>query len=62
MNSFSDIVRAVARPVITVIFSIALVAGVFEGVEFPIWFLGLAIPAVSYWFVERTVTHAKEGK
>jgi hypothetical protein len=59
---FSDLFRAVARPAVTIIFAGVIAQVVIEGIAVPQWFLGLAIPCITWWFAERTVTHVKEKK
>jgi hypothetical protein len=56
---FSEMFRAVARPAITIIFAAVIAQVVLEGVDVPQWFLALAIPIITWWFAERTVTHIK---
>jgi hypothetical protein len=55
-----EFIKAAARPALSVMFGIAIVVAVLQGINLPEWFLGLAIPAIVWWFGERTVTHAKE--
>jgi len=52
----AEIFRAAARPAVTVIFAAVIAQVVVEGIEAPGWFLALAIPVISWWFGERTVT------
>ena len=59
-NWFAEIARAITRPAVTIIFAAVMAQAVIEGIELPQWFLGLALPCISWWFVERTVTHVKE--
>ena len=54
--------RAIARPAITIIFAAVIAQVVVERIDAPQWFLGLAIPCITWWFAERTVTHIKEKK
>ena len=54
-----EIIRAMARPVISIMFAIIMGVSVVYEITLPEWFLGLSIPVISWWFVERTVTHAK---
>lgn len=56
---FTELFRAVARPAVTIIFAAVIAQAVIERVDIPQWFLGLAIPIISWWFAERTVTHIK---
>lgn len=58
---FSDMFRAVARPVVTIIFAAVIAQAVIEGIDVPQWFLALAIPVIGWWFAERTVTHLKSN-
>jgi hypothetical protein len=57
-----EVIKAIARPAISILFAAALVVVVLMGKPVPEWFLGLAIPIISWWFVERAVTHVQENK
>jgi hypothetical protein len=57
---FGEMFRAVARPAITIIFAAVIAQVVIQGIAVPEWFLALAIPCITWWFAERTVTHIKE--
>jgi len=59
---FTDLLRAVARPAVTIIFAAVIAQAVLERIDIPQWFLGLAIPTITWWFAERTITHVKEKK
>jgi hypothetical protein len=59
---FTTFFRAVARPAVTIIFAAVIAQAVVQGIDVPQWFLGLAIPVISWWFAERAVTHVKEKK
>lgn len=59
---FSELVRAATRPAVTIIFAAVIADGVVCGRDLPTWFLGLAIPTITWWFAERTVTHAIQTK
>ena len=61
-NPIVAIIRAIARPAISVIFAAVIAQAVVEGITPPIWFLSLAIPCITWWFAERTVTHIKEKR
>ena len=61
-NPIADILRAVARPAVTIIFAAVIAQTVVEHITPPAWFLSLAIPCITWWFAERTVTHHKENK
>ena len=56
---FTELLRAVARPAVTIIFAAVIAQVVIERISVPEWFLALAIPMISWWFAERTVTHIK---
>ena len=58
-NPIIEIVRSSIRPIISVIFAAVMAQAVIDGISLPEWFLGLAIPCISWWFVERTLTHYK---
>ena len=59
---FTELFRAIARPAVTIIFAAVIAQVVIEGIDIPQWFLGLAIPCITWWFAERTVTHIAERK
>jgi len=59
---FTDMLRAIARPAVTVIFAAVIAQSVIEGLDVPQWFLALAIPTITWWFAERTITHVQERK
>ena len=54
-----EFIRAIARPAISIIFALVLAKIVIDGLTAPEWFLAVAIPTISWWFIERTITHAK---
>ena len=58
----TELVRAVTRPAVTIIFAIVIADAVFCNRTPPTWFLSLAIPTITWWFAERTITHIKESK
>ena len=59
---FTEMFRAIARPAVTIIFAAVIANAVIDGIEIPQWFLALAIPTITWWFAERTVTHIAERK
>ena len=59
---FCNFFRAIARPAVTVIFAAVIAQVIIERIPVPEWFLALAIPCITWWFAERTVTHVKEKK
>ena len=61
-NWFAQVARAITRPAVTVIFAAVIAQAVIEGIDLPPWFLSIAIPIISWWFVERAYTHSKERK
>ncbi len=62
MTAFCNFFRAATRPAVTIIFAAVIAQVVVQGIDAPQWFLGLAIPCITWWFAERTVTHIKEKK
>ena len=58
-NQIVEIIRALARPAISVIFAAVIAQLVIEGITAPEWFLALAIPTIVWWFGERAITHVK---
>jgi hypothetical protein len=59
---FTEMFRAIARPAVTIIFAAVIAQAVIQGISVPEWFLALAIPCITWWFAERTVTHISERK
>ena len=62
LDAFCQMFRAIVRPAITIIFAVVIAQLVIEAHDIPQWFLGLAIPIITWWFAERTVTHISERK
>jgi hypothetical protein len=62
VSVFAEMFRAVARPAITIIFAAVIAQLVIDAADVPEWFLALAIPCITWWFAERTITHIKENK
>lgn len=60
--SFVEYVRALTRPIITVIFAAVIAQVVVEKITPPDWFLTLAIGTIGWWFVDRSVQHLKSSK
>ena len=64
MNNIMDgliaLIRGATRPVVTVMFAATILQLVTQEIEAPAWFLSLAIPCISSWFVEKSVKHIKE--
>ena len=62
-SNVAEAARAVTRPIVTILFATALIAGEFEGIDFSEWFVyGLAMPCILSWFGERTITRIRENK
>ena len=59
LTVFTEMFRAIVRPAITIIFAVVIAQLVIEARAVPEWFLGLAIPIITWWFAERTVQHIK---
>ena len=59
LTVFTEMFRAVVRPVVTIIFAVVIAQLVIEARPVPEFFLGLAIPIITWWFAERTVQHIK---
>ena len=57
---FTKMIRAVVRPAVTIIFAAVIAQLVIESREVPQWFLGVAIPIITWWFAERTVAHIRK--
>jgi len=61
-NQVTQIIRAIARPAISIIFAAVIAQIVVEKITAPEWFLAVAIPCITWWFIERAVSHAQENK
>jgi len=61
-NVVTDMLRAIVRPAVTIIFAAVIAQVVVEGIAAPQWFLGLAATCILWWFGDRTVQHIKEKK
>jgi len=57
-----EVIRACARPAIGIIFAAAIAVCVIWEIDVPQWFLGMAIPCITWWFAERAITHNIERK
>jgi len=58
-NPVVQIIRAIARPAISIIFAAVIAQIVIEGITAPEWFLALASGCILWWFGDRTVQHIK---
>lgn len=61
-NPVVQILSAIVRPAVTIIFAAVIAQAVIEGIELPTWFLTMAGVAFTWYFGERTLTHIKEKK
>lgn len=61
-NWFAEILTAAVRPAVTIMFAAGIVDCVVNGRTPPTWFLSLAIPCITWWFVERTAKHRAERR
>jgi hypothetical protein len=59
---FSELFRAIVRPVVTILFAAVIAHAVTTGISLPEWFLALAIPLITFWFCERAYTHHAERR
>lgn len=62
LEALTELLRAFARPAVTIIFAAVIAQAVVEHIDVPEWFLALAIPCITWWFAERTITHRAERK
>jgi hypothetical protein len=62
LDALSELFRAIVRPAVTIMFAAVIAQAVITGIELPEWFLALAIPLITWWFAERTVTHHAERR
>ena len=61
-NPIVEIIRAIPRPGISIIFAAVIAQVVIERIDAPEWFIGLAGVVILWWFGDRTVQHIKERK
>jgi len=59
MIDIGQLFSTIVRPIVTVLFAIAIVCVVVAEIDAPAWFIGLAIPIILWWFGERTVKAIK---
>lgn len=62
MNPIIDIIRAIPRPAISIIFAAVIAQVVVEKIDAPQWFLALASACILWYFGDRTAQHIKERK
>jgi hypothetical protein len=55
-----EIIRAITRPAVTIIFAAVIAQVVIDRLEVPDWFLIMANVVILEWWGERVVTHIKE--
>ena len=60
--TFAEIIQAITRPIVTVIFAAVIAQVVVERIDAPEWFLGLAGACILWWFGDRTIKNIKERK
>ena len=53
----AELVRKATRPLVTIIFAIAIAQVVAGNIEAPDWFVGLAVSIIAFWFGERSIGH-----
>jgi len=61
-NPVAQILSAIVRPAVTIIFAAVIAQAVIEGIVLPAWFLTMSGVAFTWYFGERTITHLKEKK
>ena len=54
-----NFVRAITRPIVTIIFTAVLAQVVVEEIDTPEWFIGLACGVILWWFGDRTIYHIR---
>ena len=59
--NIADFIRASVRPIVTIIFVAVIAHSVIDGITLPQWFLGLAIPAITWWWADRTIQHVRRN-
>jgi len=52
--------RALVRPIVTVLFAGVIAAVVIDQIDAPAWFLGVALPCITWWFGERALLRRSE--
>jgi hypothetical protein len=62
IDAYSNLSRAIVRPVVTILFAAVIAHAVTTGISLPEWFLALAIPLITFWFGERAYTHHAERR
>ena len=60
--NFAEILRAVTRPAVTIIFAAVIAQVVTQGIDAPEWFIAMAGVVIIEWWGERAVKHIKEKK
>ena len=60
MDNSADIVRAITRPMITIIFAAVIAQIVVEGIDAPVWFLTMANVVIIEWWGERIIKHVRD--
>ena len=61
-NFFVEVLTAVVRPAVTIMFAAGIVDCVVQGITPPTWFITMAGVAFTWYFGERGIRHLKEKK
>ncbi len=59
VEKITELIRGATRPVVTIIFAVAILQVVTQRIDAPEWFIGLAITVIGWWFVGRAREHIK---
>ena len=62
MKDFEEFLKAMTRPVISLVFCAVIAQVIIEGIDAPDWFIALAITTITWWFADRTREHIKGSK
>ena len=57
-----ELFRKATRPIVTVIFAVAIYQVVVGKIDAPQWFIGIAVTVILSWFGVRTAQAVKEVK
>ena len=59
-NFFVEVLTAIVRPAVTIMFAAGLVDCVAQGITPPTWFITMAGVAFTWYFGDRTLKHVAE--
>ena len=59
---FTEFLRAITRPAVTIIFAGVIAQVVIDRIDVPQWFIALATACILWWFGDRTAQHIKDKK